>query len=664
MARMMFQYLILAAITLGTGVLSQDDKLGLADGYLTLQTQNFNLKLVKEAQLLASIKPTNGTFDFSPFDYLPLRSDNGQYHVGDVTFRYRVGSDTEWNDVDSAQARVAVTSISSNGLAASNLGPTIPASTPLNITREWLDLNGDLGLVFTISNTAESSVEIGSLGFPLEFNSIFTNRSALETQEVCSLTDPYIGLEAGYVQVTPVSGVGPVLVVTALNNTKFEAWRNLNETSYPGTEYGSQTFEGYYEWQVFSKAWAENEWKDVVPWNPPTSKVLEPNEEIKVGLKFSIASEGVRGIESTVRGAQTPYALGIPGYILPQDLTAKLFLFYSSPVQSFSIEPSGAIVLNQLENNTYSILPSSDAWGRVRLTITYVDGKTQAVHYYVIKPGPETLKGLGTFLTTSQWYTNTSDPFGRAPSIITYDRSVNNYVLQDNRVWIAGLSDEGGAGSFLAAGIKQATQPNADEISKLERFVDSVLFKTIQLDTYAVRKSIFFYQPDAVPGYVYNPDFDWSSWSSWDKSDAYLTDRAYDYVHVTAVYWGMYRAGREYPDLLKNHTWEWYLEQAYQTVKRCFETDKNGTYIVGYANDGLMDETVFGSLLQDLWREGKNLEANDLESRMRKRAKYWDTEAVPFGSEMQWDSTGQEGVYYWTRQVRPVPFNKLRINGR
>jgi hypothetical protein len=58
---------------------------------------------------------------------------------------------------------------------------------------------------------------------------------------------------------------------------------------------------------------------------------------------------------------------------------------------------------------------------------------------------------LGNFLTTSQFYTNTSDPFHRAPSVLSYDRSVNAPVLNDPRVWISGLSDEAGAGSWLAA---------------------------------------------------------------------------------------------------------------------------------------------------------------------------------------------------------------------
>ena len=54
-------------------------------------------------------------------------------------------------------------------------------------------------------------------------------------------------------------------------------------------------------------------------------------------------------------------------------------------------------------------------------------------------------------------------------------------VLQDSRVWIAGLSDEGGAGSWLAAIMKELVQPNKEELDKLQQFVDGVLWGGLQL---------------------------------------------------------------------------------------------------------------------------------------------------------------------------------------
>lgn len=637
---------------------SPADDLGISKGYISFTTDNFDLELVTDAQLLVSLKAAGASFDFLPFGYIAERTGNGQYHWGDVTFRYRTIGSTAWINADSATARKPVIPLSSASsrshetvLASSNLSPTLPSnSSAVEIVREWLDVDGDLALSLTVKNTANSSIQLGSLGFPVEFNNIFTNYTAEETQEFCSLFDPYIGMHAGYVRVAPISGNGPALVVTPLGDTPLEAYRNLDEPYYDSTAYGSQVFEGLYEWQTLTEAWADSEWKATEPWNTPSSKILEPGESLSFGLRFSIAQDGIKAIDDVVQTTGTPYARGIPGYIIPQDLTAQLLVNPGSggSVSNLTVDPVDALTVTYASAGLYDVTPSTSAFGRVKLTITYTSGQIQTVHYYVVKSGPDHLAALGTFLTTESYYTNTSDPFGRAPSVISYDYNVKAPVLQDARAWIAGLSDEGGAGSFLAAAMKQAAQPSADEIAKLEDFVDGVLFKTLQPDdgTYAVRKSIFYY---GLANYSYSTNIDWSSWESWTKEEAYATDRAYDYVHVAATYWALYRSGRAYPQLLTKHSWDWYLNQSYSTVMSAMSQDASGNWLVGYSTDGLMGETVFGSLLTDLQREGFTDEAAALEGKMAARAERWSTMEDPFGSEMAWDSTGQEGVYYWSK---------------
>jgi hypothetical protein len=283
------------------------------------------------------------------------------------------------------------------------------------------------------------------------------------------------------------------------------------------------------------------------------------------------------------------------------------------------------------------------------VTVTYADGKTQTIHYFITKPAPDALADLSRFLTTEAWFNDTTtkskDPFGRAPSVMTYDYEERAIVTQDARAWVAGLSDEAGAGAYLAAVVKQAILPNAAEIAKLEDFVDRVLWGVIQRkEDYGVRKAIFFYDPPAVPGYAYDKGIDWTSWTSWNRAAAYAVDRAYNYVHVAAAYWALYRVARAYPSTVRDKA-DWYLTQAYKTVARCMGPG------VAYQDVGLMGETVFGEILKDLQREGNNrtAEAAALESAMKARAQRWDTQEIPYGSEMAWDSTGQEGVYYWTR---------------
>ena len=62
-----------------------------------------------------------------------------------------------------------------------------------------------------------------------------------------------------------------------------------------------------------------------------------------------------------------------------------------------------------------------------------------------------------------------------------------------------------------------------------------------------------------------------------------------------------------------------------------------------------MEGDIFLAVLSDLKREGWTEKAHDVESLMKERADRWKGEAYPFGSEMAWDSTGQEEVYAWCK---------------
>ncbi len=284
-------------------------------------------------------------------------------------------------------------------------------------------------------------------------------------------------------QVTPLLGTRPPLVVTPVGKSPLEGWRFLPENGSADPFYQSQTFEGLYEWQFHTLAYAENEWRNVTPWNAPSSIVLQPKETRTYGLQFNLAAS-IRGIEDALQAARRPVAVGIPGYILPSDQVAKLFVSYASLVRTISVSPSGALAWtkNSDARNAswvgYDITPKT--WGRSRLTITFADGTVQTVHYYVTKAAVEVISDLGNFLLNNQWFDNASDPFARSPSVITYDRDVDAVVRDDARAWIPGLSNEAGAGSYLAAAMKQFVQPNAGEAVKFERFVNTTLWGSLQ----------------------------------------------------------------------------------------------------------------------------------------------------------------------------------------
>ncbi|KXT06464.1 hypothetical protein AC578_5997 [Pseudocercospora eumusae] len=636
--------------------------LSLAAAETTISSRNFRGILNGDSGVLQSLRPTSeDSFDFSPSDYFPLRNGVGNYHTGDLTARWRLEGEAEWQDIDTAKKRNIKPNSTADAhvLLHTTFDDVFPdAAKHFTLSRDWSIEDDDLVLKATIQVKDSSKIELGAFGFPIEFNNIFTNRTAENTTAKCVLLDPYIGLDAGYVQVTRLTGTGPNLIVTPYSkDSRFEAWRFLDEDEDQPTYYQSQTFEGIYSWQTLTKAYKEREWNASDPWNEPTSVMLAPGKSISFALRFGL-SNTTHDIEEAVASKGIPVAIGLPGYILPTDMDGQLYVNSKAAVSSIEVAPPTALTISeQLPKNTwksYKVNSNKDAFGRVRVTIKYDDGRAQTVHYFVTDTQENSSEKLASFLFDKQWFNDTSDPFHRAPSVISYDYDAGKQVLQDDRAWIAGVSDEGGAGSFEAAAMKVAVRPTRDQVYKLETMVNTTVWGWLQDKTsdnstnpptyeYGVKRSLFYYEPNALPDFKYDPSIDWKTWTAWNKSDAYAVWRAYDYVHVSVIYWALYNADQVAPGILTVNNATWYLTQAYHTIMAA-QAD-----IVAYADAGLMGETVWLLILEALWAESLTSEADKLEAAMKERHDLWANQSEPFGSEMAWDSTGQEGVYLWSK---------------
>ena len=632
----------------------------LDDGYVTLRGSSLTLKLVRSSGVAAALSPVaDPSVDYSPTDRLGARSGDTFYHLGDLDLRLRTGDSDTWHDYSTAFRRAPVKLLSSDTMTvAQDLAPALPSDIPLRVVRTWSVAEHMLTLRFTLTNRSSAPVHIGGFGMPLVFNNIFTGRTLDQTYGACSFYDPYIGDDAGYVQVVRLTGSGPVLLLLPYGRTPLEAWKPILDKRSPVTGKGllfndptrrGATFEGSFDWMVRSAGFTTREWKGVDEWNPGTETVLAPGQSVVWGLRFVVAP-GLRKIDDTLTRNRRPVAIGIPSYILPEDIKARLFLRYDKPVHSITVDPAGAVSIHDDGTNAagyHAYTLRGVKWGRSRLSITYEDGLVQTIAYSTIKPEAQAVADLGRFLYHQQWFSDANDPFHREPSIISYDDSVHQPVTQDYRVWIAGLSDEGGAGSWLAGAMKEFVAPDREEISKFETFVDNTLWGHLQISSgphqYGVRKSLFYYQPSAFAPGFYNPKIEWNANESWTPQQAARTDRSYDYPHVVAAYWSLYRVARTSDGLVTHHPWQWYLNQAYETT---LAMEAQAPYLAQF---GQMEGTVFVQLLNDLKREGWTEQAGKVEAEMRARAEAWRAKAYPFGSEMPWDSTGQEEVYDWTR---------------
>ncbi|MGA6119840.1 DUF5695 domain-containing protein [Sphingobacterium anhuiense] len=627
---------------------SQPATLGIDQGAKSFGLDGLKIKVLRTSQTLSAFQQVNGddAFDYTPVEMLHKRDRNNFFHLGDINISLKRQGETHWSSYSSAKDRKKVIEItpSKTVLAAADITPTL-GDIPLKVVRSWENVNGDLILKFQITNSTDQPIEIGALGIPLPFNNNMDWKNLNQAHAQNVFFDPYIGKDAGYMQVNHLHGNGPSLLVLPYANAGFEAYNPLNTDPTPK----SITFEGFHEWMIHSKALAETEWKGVEQWNTPTSTLLKPNESKTFALKFVLAPS-IKEIENTLLKNNRPVAVGAPGYVVPLDNPVKLFIKHNKDIKNISVYPEGSLLVTKQKDtpqkwHQYEV--KGQQWGRARLTITYQDGIEQTIQYKVIKSEKDVVNDLGNFLTTAQWYENDNDLFGRSPAVISYDYEEKKLVTQEQRAWYAGLSDEAGAASWLAAIMKQVLQPNAKEIAKLKRFVNETMYGRIQHkegdQKYGVVKSLFYYEPDSLPAGTYQTDINWKTWSAWPKKEADNIGRSYNYPHVAAAHWVMYRLARDYRNLVQEENWDVYLDRAFQTSMAMIE---KAPY---YAQFGQMEGSIFLLILHDLRREGLTDAANKLEAAMRKRAEHWKSLDYPFGSEMPWDSTGQEEVYLWSR---------------
>ncbi len=633
---------------------------------ISLQTNDFNLLFQENSQTLVALRPKSlkDSFDFVPSNRFIKRLKDGNYRIGDIDLRIRAEGAIEWQDYSTAFKRAPVISLpkSANDLLYADITPSLGNGFPLQVLRKWRVIDGKLGLEFVISNKTNKSIEVGGLGIPMIFDNIISGRHLDEAHEKASFYDPYIGMDAGYLQVTKLNGKGPALLVLPEKGTPFELYKPILDRKdkegkpliYNDSESRNMTFEGFYQWMVASKGFADTDWKNAKQWNEPSSFILKPNEEKRIGVRF-VLSPNIRAIEDTLIKNNRPVAIGLPGYVVPMDLPADLMLKSPHKIASMEVYPKGAMEVSSQNSGTgewKKFHIKGKILGDARLEIKYTDGSLQTIHYNIVKPQKEILADLGKFSFSKSWYENKDDKFGRSPSIMTYDNEAKKIVTSDSRVWVSGLSDEGGAGAWLAAIMKQLDNPNIEEVTKFEEFANKTLWGKIQTsegeDKYGVRKSVFYYDPDNMPAGTYDADANWKTWSAWNKKAAADLGRSYNYPHVSAAWWVLYRLGRYQNGIISAQTWQEYLIRSGETIKAMM------TKAPYYTQFGQMEGDVFVYVLDDLKREGatdpKFQElANEVEKLMKSRADHWNTIKYPFGSEMPWDSTGQAEVYMWMK---------------
>lgn len=690
---------------------------------------------------IASVNDVNAPAGFS---YTPAdapRQATGYHHLGDVTLRFRPYASlpsTPYTEVTTAvvdrHGPVApmVAGNLPGSIWASDVTPVLAASAGgsddallgLTVVREYTPAPDGLGIIMSLvvtntnnaSSDADATIEIGGLGVSMVFNQDWSGLSLEQAAAQCSFAEPYIGVDGGYVKVTPMPGQGPVMIVAPswlgcnLSSSVdgcgggLEAWRMLSSDPTPR----SVTFEGFYSYVIHSKAWADNEWVAAQPWNEASSLVLKPGQVAVHSLRLWTVPAGLEGVDQSLTAAGLPVVRGRPGYVLTSDMTTaslEVVVPAGMVMQGIQADPPGVVVFGVPvpspgpAPSTFTIpvtvLGDAEQGGRVRATITYAANSSdtsttpplsQSVHLFVLPPLASHIDAYTAFTAAYAWYDDTSDPFGRAFSFMDYDASVSSVMEQEERVFVVGLSDEAGAGSGLGIAFQTRGKPDVGVATLIATYVNKTLLGTkadgqntqVSIATsggtsgYGVRASMFW--GPGMPGYNYS--IPCNGWACWDEARAETTWRAYNYPHPAMVLYSMYRLTRDnedmgvatlayaasssatYPGLVGASSWDVYLRAAANTIIGMW-TNAGPSQGSGFlAQFGLMVGSGYGLVLSALLEEAAAAGPGDTEwsayaatidAIQRNRTAIWASLPFPYGSEMPWDSTGQEEVFTFTQ---------------
>lgn len=193
-------------------------------------------------------------FSFISDDTAGRYSTQPRYHShGDVTIRVRPDGGTTYTQYSTTQAASGTwsTSItpSPGAFAAFDVTNLLATGHGLNIIREYRIINESLVMDIIITNKAESNIILGSFGVSATFSSNWNNMNLATAAARCSIAEPFISGESGWVKVTRLSGTGRVLLMrptpdpSTRSISGLQTWRQLKGEDSTSTGYA---FEGHH----------------------------------------------------------------------------------------------------------------------------------------------------------------------------------------------------------------------------------------------------------------------------------------------------------------------------------------------------------------------------------------------------------------------------------
>jgi hypothetical protein len=508
--------------------------------------------------------------------------------------------------------------------------PGLAPATDLSATQTFSLTGERLDWTVTLRNPGKRAVEIGDLAVPFNFAERTGARGDIYTKKL--LRHAYVGGHASFVAWQRSNGVGPFLVMTPMDGTKFEYYDSSG-----GMGAGPGAFTPFVHASTAEPAAVANggDWR-----LPVSAASIAPGGTVTYTFRFQWAKDfaGVRDV--LFREGKIDVSV-VPGMVVPTDLPAMFALRTKQKIVAVEPEHASATRIERVAAlstaDTAVYRATFTRLGENLLRVTYGDGQWASLEFFVTEPLETVIKKRASFLVTHHQHTDPSKWYVGMYS--DWDQKNEVRRSPEDRdglsTWLTDANDDAGNArpAFIAS--KNVFFPDQKEIESLELYISRYLWGGMQMTD----KEKYPYAIYGIPNFKANR----ASADPGRNGQSHVW-RIYDYPHIVMLYYRMYFIAKFYPHMVKHLDAPTYLERAYRTAVAYWtvpmQVEKWSANAVGTMNEAFIPE-----LIETLEREGKKEWADTLRG-------YWEGKVERFvmktpnlyGSEFAFDSTGFEST--------------------
>lgn len=555
----------------------------------------------------------------------PDQNTSEHQWLGELFFTYRLGAGA-WTK--------GLTSVSKSGRTITKPTATSALVHYANATEtngiqnftvdETYELKGG-ALVWSIklANTSSQSIEFGDMGLPMPFNERWADNETI--YETRTTKHSFVGLNGSYITVKRPSGIGNFLMLTpdASTGAKLEYMDHWRKEEHPGSLWSQDTgnwaagLNVYYVHSNVIKSTGRG-------YLPNTSLVLAAGASKTYAFKFhKPASEAeLRDIlyqEGMVDVNVAPGMIATQGDVVHVDLhTSKTVgaIEFQNPATSTSRSVGTVPTDHKVHEFTFAKL------GENIVTVNYGDGEKIALQFWVIERPGDAVQRHATFMVQKTQIDN--------PGVFN-DKIFDDWMMdsksrrnaftgyQGFTYWMGWGDDWGHThAQFLAE--KNAMMPVASEIKALDDYLEVAVWGSIMKNNHTDFR---------LHNWLSNPGF----------TDDFT--RGYAYPHVYNTFFSMYKIAKRHPTVatFRNPALT-YLKRCYGILNTLYATQVNYNF-----DTGLMGELTTPEIIAALEAEGLTTEAAKIRGYMATKWNNFKGNTYPYGSEYNYDNTGEEAVY-------------------